>query len=784
LTTLSPPSNHSPLRLLAARAARWLGLAAVIAAGLASLVGSGGGGGGDGPAALTVISTSPTNGATGVAVSATVSATFSENLSNTPTLTVTPSGGAAVAGAVGRSGSTATFTPAAPLAFATTYTASVSGGTGASGGTQSGATTWTFTTAVDPNSPPSIVLGATALAFTAAPGGANPAAQTVAISNGGGLPLTGLAVGAISYGAGASGWLQAPTLSGTTAPATLTVQPLTGALAAGTYTATIQVTSGVAGNSPRTLTVTFTVAAGTAATISGTADFESVGIDTAGNGQLVYGSITHKPIRAATVEVVSTTAVNGVPAGTVLASGTTSSTGAYSLTIPAPRPVIVRVRAEMKKPEGAGSAWDFSVRDNTAQDEPIYALDSAPFTPTAGANTRNVRALSGSVGGSSTYTGTRAAGPFAILDTVYDAVQKVLSASASQVFPPLKLMWSVNNRPESGDRTTGAIGTSFYTFSALTGHRIYILGQANVDTDEYDRPVVAHEFGHYMQSAFSRDDSLGGAHAAGERLDMRVAFSEGWGNAWSGMALASQYYTDSFGNGQQLGVLVDLAALPDAGDRGWYSERSVQYLMYQWHQNASIGFAPIFNVLAALPATLLADGAVSSIHHFAYRLKQAVPGQAGAIDTLLGQVSINAASPLGVGETNSGNIADALPVYRTHTAAAGVAQNYCLNDSAGIGASSEANKLAAHLFIRVTLLASGNRVINVAATTGGVSSNPDFLLIRGDGAHFFFDTAGAGSESSGSVAMAAGTHIVVLTDAALTSSAFNNGQRCFNVTIQ
>ena len=75
-----------------------------------------------------------------------------------------------------------------------------------------------------------------------------------------------------------------------------------------------------------------------------------------------------------------------------------------------------------------------------------------------------------------------------------------------------------------------------------------MLGKENVDTDEYDASVIAHEWGHYYQSAFSRDDSPGGAHSGGDRLDRRVAFSEGWGNAWSGIALARSNYTDSSGD--------------------------------------------------------------------------------------------------------------------------------------------------------------------------------------------------------------------------------------------
>ncbi|MBL8287062.1 MAG: hypothetical protein JNL85_03680 [Rubrivivax sp.] len=511
-------------------------------------------------------------------------------------------------------------------------------------------------------------------------------------------------------------------------------------------------------------------------TLSGVADFESVPSDTGSNGRLLYASTTNRPIRGATVQVLA--ASNNA----VLASGTTSATGTYSLTIPSAQSVYVRVRAEMLKTSGAGGTWNFTVRDNTAGDA-VYVLDTAAFTPAAAATTRNVHAPSG--WGGSSYTGTRVAGPFSVLDVTYDAVQKILSASANQAFPALQLMWSVNNRPASGNLATGLIGTSFYTQGG-SGHRIYILGAADTDTDEYDRPVVAHEFGHYMQSAFSRDDSIGGSHSGGDKLDMRVAFSEGWGNAWSGMALATQYYTDSGGAGQQSGFRVDLAAAPAVGDRGWYSERTVQYLMYSWNANGAIGFTPIFTVLAAMPTTLPADGALSAIHSFAFRLKQAVPGQAAAIDTQLAGVSITAASPVGAGESNSGGIPEALPVYRTHTAAFGAAQNYCLTDAAGQG-DFEPNKLGAHIFIRFTLATAGTRSISVAQTTGGVTSDPDFRLYRSDGTEADFETDAATNENTGPIALGAGTHVIALEDYTLTrgtNAATNNGTRCFNVTIQ
>ncbi|MFN2571381.1 MAG: hypothetical protein ABR537_07180, partial [Gemmatimonadales bacterium] len=72
-------------------------------------------------------------------------------------------------------------------------------------------------------------------------------------------PLTGLALGNIVY-VGKPGWLTA-TLSGTEAPAMLTLTPNEAGLTAGNYSATIPVTSGVATNSPQAITYSMTIAA-------------------------------------------------------------------------------------------------------------------------------------------------------------------------------------------------------------------------------------------------------------------------------------------------------------------------------------------------------------------------------------------------------------------------------------------------------------------------------------------------------------------------------------------
>ncbi|HEU5183018.1 MAG TPA: Ig-like domain-containing protein [Gemmatimonadaceae bacterium] len=109
----------------------------------------------------TVISTTPTTGATGVERNTTVTANFSEAVRSasisTTTFTLTPAGGAPVAATVNASSATsATLTPSAPLAFGTTYTARLTTGiSDLAGNALTQAHSWTFTTVA--NAPPTVV---------------------------------------------------------------------------------------------------------------------------------------------------------------------------------------------------------------------------------------------------------------------------------------------------------------------------------------------------------------------------------------------------------------------------------------------------------------------------------------------------------------------------------------------------------------------------------------------------------------------------------------------------
>ena len=109
----------------------------------------------------TVVSTLPANGATSVALNTPISATFSMAMNaasiSSSTFTLTGPGGTAVSGSVSYTGQTASFTPAAALAYGTQYTATITTGATNPGGSHLlNNYAWSFTTIAPP--PPPVVV--------------------------------------------------------------------------------------------------------------------------------------------------------------------------------------------------------------------------------------------------------------------------------------------------------------------------------------------------------------------------------------------------------------------------------------------------------------------------------------------------------------------------------------------------------------------------------------------------------------------------------------------------
>lgn len=210
------------------------------------------------------------------------------------------------------------------------------------------------------------------------------------------------------------------------------------------------------------------------------------------------GNQPYKAVRYAEVDLV--------PSSGTIISTVTDSNGMYTIST-APSTTIsvyVRVKSTATIP-GASPIAVMSLSND------LYGPASNNLTPSGNANV-NISIPSTSVGGA-----------FNMLDVFTNGFNFVHNMSGT--YPPsLNGFWQVNN----------SNGTYYCSGICPRGDGIYVLNSSS-DTDEYDDDVLYHEFGHFTAAHFSQDDSQGGAHMlTNNDLDMRLAWSEGWGDAMPG----------------------------------------------------------------------------------------------------------------------------------------------------------------------------------------------------------------------------------------------------------
>jgi hypothetical protein len=462
-------------------------------------------------------------------------------------------------------------------------------------------------------------------------------------------------------------------------------------------------------------------------TVSGQVGFERVPFSTNPAQGLDYAAIRTEPAREVVVEVLS--AANQA----VLASTTTDTNGRYSASVASSTRVFVRARAQTRR---AAPGWDVRVLNNT-NGNALYVLDSSTFCTDAASITRNLTADSGWPDfGGNTYSGTRASAPFAILDSIHRALQFVRANGGADLdLPALSVYWSSGNR--GSDDWNPAIGhiASTQTLSApIDGFPagIYVLGEEGIDTDEFDQHVLVHEFQHFIEDAVSRTESPGGPHSLQERLDMRLAFSEGFANAFSAMVLGDPLYRDSWGTRQGEIFAVDLE--DNFSDRpGFFSEGAVQSLVWDLYDatpdeddGIALGFAPM---LGAFTEELRNGRALTSVYVLADALKKDPGAPVAAIESLLQARGVFGTDVYGSGETNFGLIAVAEPVYSVLTVD-GPPVRVCTTAQAGFY-----NKLGNRVFLRFSLANARDATIHAEYTAvgsggGGPTPDPDIVLYR------------------------------------------------------
>jgi hypothetical protein len=467
-----------------------------------------------------------------------------------------------------------------------------------------------------------------------------------------------------------------------------------------------------------TVTITVNPAVAGNVNVTGRVTFARVPFATTAPNGLNYGSPVQQPSRGVTV--------NALPAGggLVLATTVTDDNGDYTLSVAGNTSITIEVVAQIRR-TGAAPTWNVRVADGVGA--PTYAhAEPGSFNSSAG-TPRNIAIPTG-INASGTATGTRASGPFAALDTIYQAIQTILAVEPAANFPDLLVDWGAQ-----------ADGTFF---DSAPPQRIALLSDLSGDTDEFDQHVVAHEFGHYIEQNFSRADNIGGSHGVGDKLDPRVAFGEGFGYAFAAIVLNDPVARDSSRQGGTLtsstfnvetNPSTSAPGIPSGNFGCWCSESSVWSILWDLYDNTndgadsvSLGFGPIWSVLEGAQAT---TPAYTTIFSFLTALKVGrSPGELTAMNTLVTAQNIRFSDIDAFATTETfvpsppfaALSADVLPIYTTITAGAPVIVR-------SVDTAKRQNGLGSHRFLRFTPPASGSRTVTVTSSNPN-TPDPDFTM--------------------------------------------------------
>ncbi len=447
--------------------------------------------------------------------------------------------------------------------------------------------------------------------------------------------------------------------------------------------------------------------------IDGKVTFDRVPVTHMG---LDYDNTTQEPSRGVLVRLYDN-------ANKQLDETTTDDSGDYRFeNLQTGKSYKVRIYAYLKSDK-----WDIRVVDNV-DGKLQYAMEGSVLELNETTSIRDFNAQSGWNATTNSYSQNRIAAPFAILSNLYRALQTLQEADTATTLTPLIVNWSIDNKAASGDKDLGYIGTSHYS---REDKELWILGDANRDTDEYDVSVVTHEFGHYLKAQVSRQDSLGGNHNISSKLDPRLAYEEGWCNAFAGIVHREPIYIDTTGPAQSYSSVFDLEN-DGYGDKGWFNEGSIHRILYdlfdddnEAHDKLSLGFAPLYNVASNIETQY---PAFLTIFTFITGLKQLDPSNSNAIDAILANEEI---SPIvdyyGSQQFNDGGDSGTLPPYKS--IAINETKRFCTQAKFGTN-----NRLLNHVLIKVDIPSSSDYLIKftqVASANGAkLEGDADFEVFK------------------------------------------------------
>lgn len=273
-------------------------------------------------------------------------------------------------------------------------------------------------------------------------------------------------------------------------------------------------------------------------TITGTAYYKKRLTTTSGLGS---ADSTNYPIRLAEISVSNSS-------GTVVQCGQTDASGNYSITLPRGSEtytISVHSRAN-------NSTYKASVLNNHS--EMKYYSVATTVTASSSQSVGSIYAP---------YNGDLQGGAFNILDKIYEANDYLRTQASScatafssagcsdfDVAPQVQIFWSPGCNPYKYFYNNATSGLSFFVSGT---NRLYILGGLDndvntSDTDHFDDVIILHEYGHFIESKYSRSDSPGGSHDGNSIIDPRLAWSEAWASFFASAVRDKGEYVDTYGN--------------------------------------------------------------------------------------------------------------------------------------------------------------------------------------------------------------------------------------------
>ncbi len=474
--------------------------------------------------------------------------------------------------------------------------------------------------------------------------------------------------------------------------------------------------------------------------VQGVVEFEKVPVTTRG--------LRLAEKRRVAVVGVTVDAVRAAAPTEVVGSAVTDYQGHFEIPLSVTESVRLRVRSVMGNVEVE--------RPDTGDP---YEVLGAAFTPDpAGTVTQNVLATDA----------TRASGPFNILDVARRCVAFVRRYDSALQPPPLVFRWSE-------DRSDGSF---FVDNPGAQTDVIHVNGSRAVNSDEFDDTVLAHEYGHFLARAYSRDDTFGGFHVIGQRLDPRVAWSEGWATFFGCAAMGTSLKIDSYGsNGRRARTRkVEKNTVP--GDTpGISSEHSVSSALWDLADpvadtgdSIALGFGPIWTAFKGG----MKDERFTYLLDFCDVLVRDDPTRGPAIAAVLSARRVTY-SP---GTTPVSPVAFPAPVASS-ASVSGVADSFTL---------AQANLSTSSRLFEFTLAATGAVSVNLNWTS--IDSGPsdlDLFLLDRDGNEINRSANGPGTntEAIDVASLAAGSYVIEVksfSDDNAGGKVFNRGRFTLTAT--